>query len=452
MKKFVIILFLLLLVGGGIYIYFNFKDKCKEIVLQEEFKTEYFIGENLDVTNGKIKCVTYSGDEKVVDVTTDMISNFSTKSIGEFKMTLEYEGKRIDVDYKVKDEKVLEIISISGLKSIYNYKENLELDNVKISYRTQTSVKEREVTQNMISNFNTVSIGNKTMHIYYQGITYDFDYEVKPIKKINSISGLLDEYYQGVYESLTGAIAECENYDGTISSIEITSDMISGFDYHTIGSKIMTITITGVSYDWDYQIIKNEVVSIISVDNLNTKYEKSGRLNLNGSTITYLLKNGGSKTISIQESMISGFDTSTAGTKTMTITFEGKTKDISYNVYDLHDVVGNGLYYSEVNHSKGRYLYVYVDGTPSGSGNFRAILSDTAPGRMIQNDDLYRLGTSLTGTRTIEEGYIRYGYTAGQYSNIRFEIRVINGEDNILFEYVSEVDNISFSFRNMSRV
>ncbi len=458
MKKFFIVFVILLIIFGGAaaIVYFTFKDKCKEIVLEQEFKTEYYSFEQLDLTGGKIKVISYSGDEEIIDITEDMIYNFNTRYTGNFIMLLKYEGKLLEIKYTVENFEVLEIISITGLKDVYNYKEGLQTDNVKIKYRTEDGVQEDNIPLSKLSVFwfDTESVGKKQMDILYGGADYEFDYEVKPIKAIKSVTGFESTYYKGI-PMFVDAVAECENYDGTISMIEVTSSMVEGFDATTIGPRTATITITGVTYEVEYEVMENKINEIVRVNNLTTNYEKNGTLNLSGASMECLFENGQRTVIPLHESMITGFNTSIAGEgKSMTITFEKASINVNYNVYDIPDLVEGGLYYHQVNKPEGKYLYIYVDNHSSSNyTDFNFILSDVAPSNMIKENHLENKGTSRRGMRTIEDGYIKYvfpdGFLDDPTPNVTYFIKVTNGSGGLNYGYSS---NSTTALSHMDRV
>jgi hypothetical protein len=70
-----------------------------EIVPPE--KKEYQIGEELDLTGGKIKVVYSNGTEETVDLTADMVEGFSSEKAGVCTLTVTYEGKTATFDVTI---------------------------------------------------------------------------------------------------------------------------------------------------------------------------------------------------------------------------------------------------------------------------------------------------------------------------------------------------------------
>lgn len=71
------------------------------IKIHTNFKTEYEVGEALDVSNGKITYTDKSGKETIVAVDASMITSFSTENEGHRDMILTYKGETITIAYNV---------------------------------------------------------------------------------------------------------------------------------------------------------------------------------------------------------------------------------------------------------------------------------------------------------------------------------------------------------------
>ncbi len=76
-----------------------------KIELVEDFKLEYNIGEELDVSGGVIK-YTNGGEEKLVSLTADMVTGFNSQTAGERTLIITYEGLQTTVKYTVAPEYV----------------------------------------------------------------------------------------------------------------------------------------------------------------------------------------------------------------------------------------------------------------------------------------------------------------------------------------------------------
>lgn len=71
--------------------------------LYHSFKTEYAVGESLDVTGG-VLLYTKSGEERHVNIEDSMVVNFNTETSGSKKMFISYKDCEITVHYTVYDD------------------------------------------------------------------------------------------------------------------------------------------------------------------------------------------------------------------------------------------------------------------------------------------------------------------------------------------------------------
>lgn len=77
-------------------------DKPQEgIKIYTNFKSTYIIGDELDLTDGKIEYTDENGKKTIVAITSDMITSFSTDSLGQREMIVTYNGNTITYQYNV---------------------------------------------------------------------------------------------------------------------------------------------------------------------------------------------------------------------------------------------------------------------------------------------------------------------------------------------------------------
>lgn len=91
----VLVLVLPLFLGGC------FGGSKEKLELHTEFKTEYNVGDVLDLTNGKIKYTNEKGEIIILAITPQMVSSFNTDTVGTREMIITYEEKSILVSYFV---------------------------------------------------------------------------------------------------------------------------------------------------------------------------------------------------------------------------------------------------------------------------------------------------------------------------------------------------------------
>jgi len=124
------------------------------------------------------------------------------------------------------------------------------------------------------------------------------------------------------------------------SSKTVTGYAVSGFDSATAGEKTVTVTYTenGVTKTADFKVTVKEkpadvtLESIAVTGSIKAEYWVGEDLDTAGMTVTANYSNGSSKTVTGYT--VSGFDSATAGEKTVTVTYteDGVTKTAAFKV------------------------------------------------------------------------------------------------------------------------
>ena len=133
-------------------------------------KTEYKIGEELDLTGLVVTAHYSTGDEATV--TGYEVSGFDSSTAGEKTITVTYQGKTAAFKVTVKETEkpvvTLESITISGPnKTEYKIGDKLDLTGlVVIAHYSDGSY--QEVTDYEVSGFDSAAAGEKTVTVTYQ--------------------------------------------------------------------------------------------------------------------------------------------------------------------------------------------------------------------------------------------------------------------------------------------
>ena len=100
-----------------------------------------------------------------------------------------------------------------------------------------------------------------------------------------------------------------------------------------------------------------ESINVVS-GTIKTTYNVGEQLDLNGAKLTLTYSDDSQAELNLVASMVSGFDSTTAGAKTLTITYKGKTATVNYTVTsNLLDVSFTGVYKSRYAENN---MYVYI--------------------------------------------------------------------------------------------
>lgn len=150
--------------------------------------------------------------------------------------------------------------------------------------------------------------------------------------EITPISLTLGADWKNVY-AVGEAFAPCQmtvTYsDGSTQTVDITADMLTGFDTSSAGAKQITVNYSGLTATVGISVVA-PAAEKLSLDSWKALYFVGDGINLSNAA---LVVDGAVKT-AVTEDMVSGFDTTSAGLKTVRITY-------NYSYIDADIVVVN---------------------------------------------------------------------------------------------------------------
>ena len=300
----------------------------------------------LDVTGGKITVFYNNSTEEIIDLESSMVSGFNSKSVGNQILTVTYEGKKAVYEIEVIAKK-LESISVTSLPAKTTYREKKDQLNVTggritLQYNNETS-ETIDMTAGMVSGFDNSKIGTQTLTVTYQGKTACFDVEIIA-KTLVSISVHTKPnkvvYLEGEPLDISGGLITLYYDNDTTDVIDMSSNMVSGFEERTVGDQTLIVTYLGKSTTITV-IVKSRSVISISISNMpeKTEYFENEPLDLSGGKLNVVYNNGDIATIDIAPDMISGYNSSNVGEQQLTVIFGGKI--VTYQVTVSHNYSSN---------------------------------------------------------------------------------------------------------------
>ena len=329
-------------------------------------KVEYSYNTDLDLTGASMQLIWKNSNVTSVAITDSMISGYNKTTEGKQTITVTYnieyilsDGNKVS-DTIIKTFKVDVVNNISKIditapsKTQYNHGESLDLTggNIKVTYENGTE-ETRTMTTAMIteSDGSTVNMSpttydntnkvSKTLKIEYteDRKTGTVNYPIEIINSLKSISlnGTPKTSYN-VNESMETGLSITVNREvGSAETITVTSDMVTGFDTTTEGSKTATISYTenGVTKttNLNYTVADSVTGITLKTKPSKTEYKYQEPLDITGGKIT-VSKGSGTQDIEITEGMVSGYDKTTLGKQTITITYGGQTVTYEVTVKD----------------------------------------------------------------------------------------------------------------------
>ena len=145
-------------------------------------KSEYYIGESLDLTDARILVAYKNNTDKLVDITPSMISDYDPYTLGEQYIRVYYSGHSATMRVTVKRYDVVSVeLSIPSENFDYIVEQNLRTDNSYLILHYANDTEDRiPITEAMCSGYDPYVIGQQTVTVTYvqDGNTYSGVYSV----------------------------------------------------------------------------------------------------------------------------------------------------------------------------------------------------------------------------------------------------------------------------------
>lgn len=297
-------------------------------------KTQYLEGKDkLQKDGGVITLYYNNGKTATVSLNDADVTGFNNRVVGTQTLTVHYMEKTAQFEVKIIAKSVSRI-SVASVPDVVTYlegKDELSANGGKITvYYNNDTEDEIFMDASMLSGFDCDTVGMQTITVTYGGKTAFFEVEViaKTLEKIELLSAPAKKTYREKKDTLnlSGARINLIYNNGTTAPLEITDEMVSGFDNGVIGKQTITVTYMGKTTTFEVEIIAKTAMSI-SVTQKPDKVnylEGKDELDLTGGIITVYYDDSTS-TMPMTPDMITGFDNSKPGTQTLTVTYLGKT-------------------------------------------------------------------------------------------------------------------------------
>ena len=137
--------------------------------------------------------------------------------------------------------------------------------------------------------------------------------------EITPISLTLGADWKNVY-AVGEAFAPCQmtvTYsDGSTQTVDVTADMLSGFDTSSAGAKQITVNYSGLTATVGISVVAPAAAEKLSLDSWKALYFVGDEINLSNAALVI----DGSDKAAVTADMVSGFDPSSAGLKTVRVT------------------------------------------------------------------------------------------------------------------------------------
>lgn len=200
-----------------------------------------------------------------------------------------------------------------------------------LTYNNGTG-EEIALTLDMVSGFDNTRIGKQILTITYQGKTTAFEVTIiaKSLTKIEVSPPTKTEYLEGKDElNVTGGKVTVYYNNGSSEIIDLTLDMVTGFDNTRVGTQKLTVTYKWGKATFEVEITKKSVERIEVTHPIKNEYLEGDEFDASGMVVTAHYNNDTSEVVT--DYGIGGYD-SAPGAKIITVTYGGKTATFEVTV------------------------------------------------------------------------------------------------------------------------
>lgn len=292
---------------------YNFASLVGIKVAQLPDKTRYMINETFKSSGLIINVVYDDGSSGVIKKYT--LSSPDMTSYGSKSITVTFESFTTTFDIMVVDVAKIEVTSLPTKTRYYEDDEFLS-SGIIVSQVYTDGIKE-EIASYSLSSPDMSSGGEKTITVTYNKFTTTFTITVIGVSGIEvSKTPIKTEYYTNDSLDASGLEVISKYTDGT--SRKLTDYSVSKFYSSSAGEK--EISVTYKSYTATFKVTVYELKGIRISHYPNKIYYKIGEtFDPSGLTVVEVRNDGSEKEIT--DYTISGFDSSKAGSKTITVSY-----------------------------------------------------------------------------------------------------------------------------------
>ena len=316
------------------------EDNLQSIKIKTEpTKTKYKYGEALDITGGQISAIKSSGKAENIDITTSMVSGYNPNKLGKQTITITYKGKKAQYNVEVEDY-IKDIKLTNPNKLIYKVNEKMDLTGGKVTPVMASGIASPAIpmtnTDVTITGFDTTTVGAKIVKVSYKGISKTFGITVEDGYSEMKIKTLptKTEYKYGESLDLTGGTIEITKDSGTKETINITKDMISGYNSKKLGAQILTVTYQELTQQFVVKV--EDYISSLKIQKpTKVEYEYGEDIELTGGKVSIIMASGAiSESTAMTGAMITGYNPKAEGTQTIKVEYKGLQGNFQVKVED----------------------------------------------------------------------------------------------------------------------
>lgn len=381
-------------------------------------KTTYYQGELFDSTGLEVSKTYNDGTS---ESTTDYeLSGFDSSSAGTKTITVTTSGKTTTFEISVSEASIT-AISVTTMPSKVNYHIGKEFDSTGIVVTaTASDGSTIDVTKDCTySGFDSSSPKQCEITVHYGSFTCTFEVTIIRLTILEvTHMPTKTKYFIGETFDSTGLIITAYYNNGT--SEQVTDYTLSNPDMSTYGNKTVTVTFDEKTVDFSILVVDISGIEVKTMP-VKTEYPKGDVFDTTGLSILVKYTDGTSETITTGFEL-SGFDSSSVGKKTITVTYKTHTTTFKVTVYDLSGIRITSF------PSK---VYYKIGETFDPSGLTVAEVRQDGTEKEITDYDISGFDSSTAGSKTITVSYnVTVNGTSKFVGSDSFQIKVTNDGKN----------------------
>ena len=187
-----------------------------------------------------------------------------------------------------------------------------------------------------LSGFDSATAGEKTITVTFEGQTATFKVNVAELV-VESIrvagNPTKAAYYQGEEFDPAGIQVKATYNNGSEQDVAAADLAFSGFDGSNPGEQTITVTFEGKTATFNVNVIAQNGIEITAAPT-KVRYGVGDEFDATGLKVSRTFADGGKKELGEGDFTVGGFDSTTAGEKTLTVTAGAYTADFTVNVYN----------------------------------------------------------------------------------------------------------------------
>ena len=235
------------------------------------------------------------------------------------------------------EAKVLSGIRIASEPTKKNYFVGDEFDPAGLSVKAVYNTGEEDLaaTDYQLSGFDSATAGEKTVTVTFQTFTATFKVTVaEAVLESIRIAGNPTKvaYYQGEEFDAAGIQVKAVFNNGSERDVAAADLAFSGFDGNTPGEQTITVTYQEKTATFKVNVIAQNGIEITAAPT-KTRYKLGDEFDATGLKVSRTFADGGKKELAEGEYQVAGFDSETAGEKTITVTAGAYNATFTVKVY-----------------------------------------------------------------------------------------------------------------------